>query len=287
MSSAYVTSWERGKGEPVTRPWCAARACELGAHRGPGAGATHNKMAGSVRGAAHRHVRSTGGHRRPGGRRPGVAPRSRGAAGFGPTAHRQPGGVQGLPPGRDNLGRRQAARGPAAFRQALAYYEQAVALDSGFVEAWYRLAGMRIQIYKSGGTVSPAESDAARAAAERMLAVAPERPEGRVALGNYYLNVRNDTRRGLEQFTLALRVGARLSGRAHPGGVRRGSLGALGGGPRALRPRVHPLDPRSAAVAATLAQTLPLAAPPRRGAGGPPTARWRSRRPRPASSSSR
>ena len=29
-----------------------------------------------------------------------------------------------------------------------------------------------------------------------MLALAPERPEGRLALGNYYLNVRNDTRRG-------------------------------------------------------------------------------------------
>jgi serine/threonine-protein kinase len=147
------------------------------------------------------------------------------------------------------------ATSPAIIRQAVPYYEQAVALDSGFVEAWYRLAGAHLQIYGSGGTLSPAEAAAARTAAERALAVAPDRPEGRVALGNYYLRVPNDTRRALEQFNLALRVAPDFIDALAYAGFAEQFLGRWDVALEHFH-RASILDPRSASMAFTLAQTL-------------------------------
>jgi TolB-like protein/tetratricopeptide (TPR) repeat protein len=147
------------------------------------------------------------------------------------------------------------ATSPTVIRRTLPYYEQAVALDSGFVEAWYRLAGAHLQIYKSGGTVLPAEAEAARVAAERALAAAPDRPEGRVALGNYYLNVPNDTRRALEQFTLALQVAPNNVDALAFAGYAEEFLGRWKPALEHFR-RAYALDPRSVGVAGSLAQTL-------------------------------
>jgi TolB-like protein/tetratricopeptide (TPR) repeat protein len=144
---------------------------------------------------------------------------------------------------------------PATAREALTYYEQAVALDSGFVEAWYRLAGSHLYIYGAGGTVSVAEADSARAAAERVLALAPNRPEGRIALGYYFSRVPNDNRRALEQFILALRVAPNsVDALVSAGNAER----ALGRWETALEHfrRAQVLDPRSRDGAFSTAITL-------------------------------
>jgi tetratricopeptide (TPR) repeat protein len=83
---------------------------------------------------------------------------------------------------------------PTSLRRAVGFYEQAVALDSAFVEAWAQLARVHAALYVNS-TPTPAGAEAARRAAERAVALAPDRPEGRLALGDYYLNVRTDNAR--------------------------------------------------------------------------------------------
>jgi serine/threonine-protein kinase len=80
---------------------------------------------------------------------------------------------------------------PASLRLAIGFYEQAVALDSAFVEAWAQLARAHAALYFNG-TPTLAGAEASRRAAERAVALAPDRPEGRLALGDYYLKVRTD-----------------------------------------------------------------------------------------------
>ncbi len=91
---------------------------------------------------------------------------------------------------------------PASLRQAIGAYEQAVALDSTFAEAWARIASAQAQLYYNGEP-SPAKAEAARLAAERALALAPNRPEGHTAMGWYYYDVLFDTRRAYSEDSIA------------------------------------------------------------------------------------
>ncbi|MGH7674590.1 MAG: protein kinase domain-containing protein, partial [Gemmatimonadales bacterium] len=93
---------------------------------------------------------------------------------------------------------------PPSLRRAVAYYEQAVALDSTFVQAWAQLSRAHSVLYFNS-TPTPAEAEAARQAAERALALAPARSEGHLALGDYYSAVLGDPARAVEQYTLGRR----------------------------------------------------------------------------------
>jgi len=53
---------------------------------------------------------------------------------------------------------------------------------------------------------TPEDVDRCRAGAERAVALAPNRPESRLALGSYYRYVPRDLEKGLEQYTLGLQV---------------------------------------------------------------------------------
>jgi serine/threonine-protein kinase len=149
----------------------------------------------------------------------------------------------------------QTSTSPATARQALTYYEQAVALDSGFVEAWYRLAGSHLYLYGAGGAVSLAQAESARAAAERVLALAPDRPEGPIALGHYFLRVPNDNRRALEQFSLALRMAPNSVDALLSAGAAEQSLGRWEAALEHFR-RGRVLDPRSRSAGFSAAITL-------------------------------
>jgi TolB-like protein/tetratricopeptide (TPR) repeat protein len=98
-----------------------------------------------------------------------------------------------------------APNDPISLRHALTYYEQAVALDSTFVQAWARLAWAQALLYYLG-TPTPARAEAARRAAERTFALAPNRPEGRIALAVYYLAVIGDRPRALAEASTALKL---------------------------------------------------------------------------------
>jgi TolB-like protein/Tfp pilus assembly protein PilF len=94
---------------------------------------------------------------------------------------------------------------PTAMRRAIRHYERAVALDSTFAPAWARLAQAQGLLF--AGTMPSASLEAsARSAAERAVALAPDRPEGRLALGIYFATVAREPRRAAEQLALGLRV---------------------------------------------------------------------------------
>ena len=144
---------------------------------------------------------------------------------------------------------------PPSLRRAIAAYEQAVALDSTFSQAWAQLARAHATLYFVG-VITPAGAEAARHAAERALSLAPTRPEGHHALAAYYSNVPpKDHPRAYTEDSTALALA--------PGNA--GLLGAVGWDELNLgrweAARVHleqaaRLDPRSGAVADQLGQVL-------------------------------
>jgi TolB-like protein/tRNA A-37 threonylcarbamoyl transferase component Bud32/Tfp pilus assembly protein PilF len=94
---------------------------------------------------------------------------------------------------------------PRALSSAIEDYEQAVALDSGFVAAWVELARARTNQYANYTPMAALETGALQAA-ERARALAPNRPEPYLALGEYYSLVRLDNERSLEAFRAGLRL---------------------------------------------------------------------------------
>jgi tetratricopeptide (TPR) repeat protein len=143
---------------------------------------------------------------------------------------------------------------PVTLRRALPYYEQAVALDSAFVEAWARLSLAHSLIYVNG-THLPTEAAAARQAAERALALGPNRPEGRLALGKYYADVLGAEQRGLQQYALGLRLAPRNADLLTHSAFAEQNLGRWGAALEHFR-AAQALDPRSVAPALGLTQTL-------------------------------
>jgi serine/threonine protein kinase/tetratricopeptide (TPR) repeat protein len=95
----------------------------------------------------------------------------------------------------DSLG----AIDPLRVRKALAFYEEAVAQDPGFLLAWERVSEAA-SIRYADAVPTPELAARAKEAAEKAVALAPDRPEGYLALGTYERLVQNDAERALEQF---------------------------------------------------------------------------------------
>ncbi len=98
-----------------------------------------------------------------------------------------------------------SASDPPSFRKALGFYEQAVALDPDFSQAWAR-ASMASSLLYSNSTLTPQLAERARQAAEKAVALAPNRPEGYLALGAYQQFVAADSSRALELYTKGQRL---------------------------------------------------------------------------------
>jgi serine/threonine-protein kinase len=142
---------------------------------------------------------------------------------------------------------------PVAARQALRSYEQAVALDSTFAVAWSRIARGHAAIYTAAPTAAGAEQ--ARAAAERAVALAPNSPDGRLALGAYYANVLRDHPRALAQYELGLRAAPSSAELLTGTAIIEQRLGRWEASLEHLK-QAATLDPRSARTAQWLAVTL-------------------------------
>ncbi len=97
------------------------------------------------------------------------------------------------------------ATDPPSLRKALGFYEQAVALDPGFAQAWARVSSANSSLYYMS-TPTPALAERARQAAEKAVALAPNRPEGYLALGLYERCVPLDFNRALEQYARGQRI---------------------------------------------------------------------------------
>jgi serine/threonine protein kinase/tetratricopeptide (TPR) repeat protein len=143
---------------------------------------------------------------------------------------------------------------PGELRRAAQYFEQAVALDSSFVLAWAQLSRVLSYAYFIG---TPTPADAARAsfAAERAVALAPSRPAGRLARGDYQRNIANDNATALTEYAEGLQAAPNdpdlLTGAALAGQ----SLGRWEESVAQLK-RTLALDPRSVTTARRLAFTL-------------------------------
>ena len=142
---------------------------------------------------------------------------------------------------------------PASLRRAIAFYEQAVSLDSTFAAGWSRLARARSLLYLNSVPL-PELARQARDAAERAQALAPGRPAAALALAQYYRS-QVDHHRTLATIEEGLRLApndAELLGFA---GISEQSLGAWEAALEHFS-RSRALDPRSTTVARRRAVAL-------------------------------
>jgi serine/threonine-protein kinase len=140
------------------------------------------------------------------------------------------------------------------LRQAVAEYEEAVTLDSTFVAAWAQLSRAHSFLY-GAGQITAAEAGASRAAAERALALAPNRFEGHLALGDYYSYVPKDNLRASEQYALAQHTAPNNAQVLAAAGSSEQGLGRWDAAVAHFR-RALTLDPRAARTAIGLARAL-------------------------------
>ncbi len=92
-----------------------------------------------------------------------------------------------------------------SIRKALGFYDQAVALDPAFLQAWARVSWASSILY-ANSTPTPALAERARSAAEKAIALAPSRPEGYLAFGHFERLVSQNFNRALEQYAKGQRV---------------------------------------------------------------------------------
>jgi eukaryotic-like serine/threonine-protein kinase len=143
---------------------------------------------------------------------------------------------------------------PPTLRRAIGQYEQAVALDPNFAQAWAALGRAQAVMYING-IPTPEGAAAAKTAAERALALAPTLPEGYLALGSYEIAVLKDYSRALQEYSAGQRLAPKnaemLAAIAYTEQV-------LGRWPEAVQHfrEALQLDPRSVGTARRLARAL-------------------------------
>ena len=140
---------------------------------------------------------------------------------------------------------------PTTLQRAASFYQQAVALDSGFTEAWGQLAGRLSLLYFNGGP-DTAVAARARAAAERALALSGVTATGHMAMGIYRSLVLNDIPGGYQQMILALKAAPNDPVVLRRLAQQEFSLGHADSAIAHLE-QVRRLDPRSAVAAQELA----------------------------------
>ncbi len=90
-------------------------------------------------------------------------------------------------------------------REAAAHYDQAVALDPGFATAWARVSTTSSGLYYNG-VPTRSLAQRAREAAERAIALAPEKADPHIAMGTYQQFVLKNPERALAELEIARRV---------------------------------------------------------------------------------
>ncbi len=143
---------------------------------------------------------------------------------------------------------------PASIRRGIAFYEQAVALDSTFVQAWAQLARAQAYYYYVG-TATPAAADAARRSAERAVALAPGRPESQLAIGDYYGAVLGEGAKALAAYEAGLKAAPTNADLLTASALAEQTLGRWEAALGHLE-RARELDPRSIYTVRRLGLTL-------------------------------
>ena len=94
---------------------------------------------------------------------------------------------------------------PANIRRAIAFFDEAVALDPGFAQAWAGISQGWVLLYELG-TPTPEAARRAREAAARVSALAPNSVDESLAAGRYAFGVDRDYGRAVKQFEQALQL---------------------------------------------------------------------------------
>ena len=147
-----------------------------------------------------------------------------------------------------------AAGDPPSLRKALGFYEQAVALDPGFAQAWARVSYANSLLY-TNTIPTPALAERARQAAEKAVSLAPNRQEGYLALGNYERVIATDFNRAIEQYEKGLRVAPGNANLLTGTALAERSLGRWNASVEHFR-QAERLDPRSVETMRRLGQSL-------------------------------
>ena len=143
---------------------------------------------------------------------------------------------------------------PPSVRKALGFYEQAVALDPGFLLAWERVSEAA-SIRYADAIPTPEVAARAKEAAEKAVALAPDRPEGYLALGTYERLVRSDAQRALEEFAKAQRFAPGNADALRGIGLAEQSLGRSESAIDHFR-QAERLDPRSVVLSTSIGSAL-------------------------------
>jgi TolB-like protein/tRNA A-37 threonylcarbamoyl transferase component Bud32 len=151
-------------------------------------------------------------------------------------------------------GRALTSNDPATLRQAAGFYEQAVALDSTFTEAWAQGSSKLSNLYFNS-TPDPVVGERARVAAERAVALQPDGFLGHYALSRYKYLVRNDLEGAVSEATIALRISPNDADNLRWSANLEASLGRWNDALTHLQ-QARRLDPRSLGVGSTLQGTL-------------------------------
>ncbi len=140
-----------------------------------------------------------------------------------------------------------------SLKAAVAAYEQAVALDSTFAQAWAELSRARSYQYVNF-TPDPATAAAAKAAVDRAVALAPGRPATQLALAVYDRLVRAEYGEAAAAAEAGLRVAPDNTDLLVQAA---GAMQSVGKWNESLQSLEHArsLDPRSAATFGALART--------------------------------
>jgi eukaryotic-like serine/threonine-protein kinase len=144
--------------------------------------------------------------------------------------------------------------GPPELRSAIAYYEQAVALDSTFALAWAQLSRARTYLYYASSP-DPALGENGRVAAERANALGTHRAEVQLALGDYRLNIRGDGPGALTAYQAGLQVAPHDADLLTGAALAEQTIGRWDAALEHLRV-ARELDPRSVATARRYDATL-------------------------------
>jgi len=139
----------------------------------------------------------------------------------------------------------------AQLRSAIDYYEQAVALDSSFVQAWTQLSRAHSLLYINGA-ISQEGKQRALEAAEHALRLNPNQFHGYLALGEYYASVPLDFPRALQEYEKGLRFAPNSGELLGATAASEISVGRWDEAVQHFR-RAQALDPRSFVVARRLA----------------------------------
>jgi eukaryotic-like serine/threonine-protein kinase len=91
------------------------------------------------------------------------------------------------------------------LERAVRYYQDAIALDSGFAAAWAQLATAEAKMFFNGSASAQRDS-IARQAVARARAIAPDRPETYLAEGDYDSFIRTDNKRALAEFAEGIKL---------------------------------------------------------------------------------